>query len=204
MTFNKETLECTCNRCGHIWRARTENIPKKCSKCTAINWNDSGKAYNVITARSCGLEENGKRLVLCILDRIERPDIITENIFYMKEEDINAYLRGASYPAGSAVVLIGDFVIQEDQELIVNDMKLIYIHEKAYRSYVSGVTCAYNIASYYERQKSYKRLEEIEANRQLMLAEKRKKNLAGERQRLLEEQARLDMRKQILAEIEAE
>lgn len=205
MTFDKNTYECLCGSCGHHWRARTPHIPKKCPQCTAVNWNESGnKKYPVIIARSCGKEESGNRVVFCILDRIESPDIISENIIYMKEDDVNNYLRGCSYPAGSAVVFIGDMEVNSEGELIVNEMNLIYIHEKAFRNYTSGVRCAYNISSYYERQKSYKRLEEIREQELAAQAEKRKSNLEEKKKQLDEEQLKINMKRQILAEIEGE
>jgi phage FluMu protein Com len=204
MTFNKETLEATCNKCFHSWRARTE-YPRKCPSCTSVNWNDSGnRKYPVIVSRSCGKEETGNRMVFCILERVESPDIISEDIFYMKEEDVNNYLRGSSYPAGSAVVFVGDMEVNSEGELIVNEMNLIYIHEKAFRAYSSGVKCAYNLASYYERQKSYKRLEEIREQEQAALAERRKLNLEEKKKQLDEEQLKINMKRQILAEIEGE
>lgn len=143
-------------------------------------------------------------MVFCILERVESPDIISEDIFYMKEEDVNNYLRGSSYPAGSAVVFVGDMEVNSEGELIVNEMNLIYIHEKAFRAYSSGVKCAYNLASYYERQKSYKRLEEIREQEQAALAERRKLNLEEKKKQLDEEQLKINMKRQILAEIEGE
>lgn len=205
MTYDKNTYDCKCNACGHEWRARTPHLPRKCPKCTSVKWNDSGnKKYPVIIARACGKEESGDRAVFCILDRIESPDIITEDIFYMTAEDEVKYLNGCRYPTGSALVFIGDIEIDEAGELIVNEMNLIYIHEKSFRRYVSSVSCGYNINAFYERQKAYKRYAELEEERQAGIEERRKANLEAQKARLEEDQERINMRRQILAEIEGE
>lgn len=204
MTFNKNTFECECRNCQHQWRARTPHLPRKCPKCTSVNWNESGnKKFPVIIARSCGWEENGNRFVFCILERVESPEIITEDIFYMTNEDLNIYLNRSSYPPGSAVVFIGDLEIDGEKELVVNEMSLIYIHGKAFRTY-NSLTCAYNINSFYVRRKTQKRYAEIEEQRQASKAEKRKVNLVEHKKLLDEEQERINMRRQILAEIEGE
>lgn len=204
MVFDKNTYECECNSCSHTWRARTPHLPKKCPKCTSVNWNETGnKKYPVIVARSCGWEENEDRFVFCILDRIESPDILTEDIFYMRRDDFNSYLQGHSVPPGSAVVFIGSLEVDGDHELVVNEMNLIYIHGKAFRTY-NSLTCAYNINSFYERQKASKRYAELEEQRQASKAEKRKVNIEEQKKLLDEEQERINLRRQILAEIENE
>ena len=205
MTFDKNTYDCKCNACSHEWRARTPHLPRKCPKCTSVKWNDSGnKKYSVIVSRACGKEENSERSVFCILERIDRPDIITEDIFYMREEDFNSYLKGNSVPTGSAVVFIGDMEISEAGELVVNEMSLIYVHQKSFRTYLSSVVCGYNINSFYERQKQYKRYGELEEERQRQVEEKRKAKLKAQKVNIDEEQKRLDLKRQILAEIEGE
>jgi len=204
MTFNKNTFECECRVCSHQWRARTPHLPKKCPKCTSVNWNESGnRKFPVIIARSCGREEGGNRYVFCILDRIESPDIITEDLFYMREEDVNTYLNRASFPAGSAMVFIGSLEIDGNRELVVNEMNLIYIHVKAFRIY-NSLVCAYNINNYYVRQKAQKRYAELAEQIQAGKAEKRKVNIIEQKKILEEEQERINIRRQILAEIEGE
>jgi len=32
-----------CERCGHVWRARTEKDPKVCPKCKSPYWNEPRK-----------------------------------------------------------------------------------------------------------------------------------------------------------------
>lgn len=203
MTYNKTTFDCTCNACSHEWRARTPHLPKKCPKCTSVKWNDSGnKKYSVIVSRACGKEENSERSVFCILEMVDNPETITDDIFYVKEEDFSSYLKGNNVPPGSAVVFIGDMEIDAERELIINEMTLIYIHQKAFRGYTSDVKCGYNINSYYEKQKQNKRYAELEEDRQRIANEKRKANLEDQKKKLEEEQEKLNMKRQILAEIE--
>ena len=203
MSFNETTLECECQKCSHSWRARTAKPPKKCSRCTSVNWNDSGKQYSVIIARACGADPaDPERSLFCTLNYVDSPEIETEDKFSVSKADMETYLRGSRYPAGSAVIFIGSFELGDDKELKINSCKLIYIHEISYRNYISGVTCAFNIKSFYERQKTVKRYEELEAHRQEMILEKKKQNLEYQKQRLSEEQERLDMKRQIIEEIE--
>lgn len=35
-----KTMECVCEKCGHSWKTRTEEVPKVCSKCKRKDWND--------------------------------------------------------------------------------------------------------------------------------------------------------------------
>jgi hypothetical protein len=34
------TMKCGCERCGHTWITRTEEVPKVCSRCKRKDWND--------------------------------------------------------------------------------------------------------------------------------------------------------------------
>ena len=36
-----EVNKCVCDKCGHEWITRNEEIPKVCSKCKSVNWNKS-------------------------------------------------------------------------------------------------------------------------------------------------------------------
>lgn len=121
----------------------------------------------------------------------------------MKKEDLNTYLNRSSFPPGSAVVFIGSLEIDGNRDLIVNEMNLIYIHGKAFRTY-NSLTCAYNINSFYVRQKTQQRYAELEEQRQAGKAEKRKVNLTEQKKQLEDEQERINLRRQILAEIEGE
>lgn len=33
--------ECVCDKCGRSWQTRNDSIPKVCSYCKSVNWNNS-------------------------------------------------------------------------------------------------------------------------------------------------------------------
>lgn len=203
MSFNETTFECECKSCGHQWRARTSNAPKKCAKCTSVNWNESGKRYSVLIARACGNDPiDPERSLFCIIDFVDSPEIETEDKFTVSKADKESYLRGARYPVGSAVIWIGSFELGDDQELKINSCKLIYVHERSYRNYLSGVTCAFNIKSFYQRQKTIKGYEELIRREKEAKSAQKKLNLERQIQELSKDQAELDMKRKILNEIE--
>lgn len=127
----------------------------------------------------------------------------TEDVFYMTREDKNKYLYGARFPGGSALVFVGDFEISEDQELKVNEMKLIFCQEPGFTTYISSVSCIYNIKSFYEKQKELKRRQE-EAEKLAILEEERKQKLLEAARQKIEAEAekhrKIEEAKQKIAE----
>jgi len=162
-------------------------------------WNSGLRKFSVIIARSCKIEEETGRLKLCILEYVDRPGIETEEVFYITKEDLNKYMFNKRCPTGSALIFIGNLEIC-DQELKINEMRLIYCHEVAFSSYMSSVDCFYNIRSFYERQKALKKHEE-ELQRKEQIEEERKQeaikaarkrlDAAKERQKQIEEAERM-------------
>lgn len=159
MTFNSLTLEACCDKCKTTWRSRTGNIPKKCHKCGSATWNDGTRKFTSIIAR-IGIEDHktGMR-ELCFIDFIDSPMITSEDIFYVSKKDIETYFAGRS-PPGSGIVILGRFFIGEDKLLKINEMKLVLCFEATFRSYVSTVSCLYNIKSFYQKQEALKKYEE--------------------------------------------
>ena len=145
MVFDEKTFECSCNKCNYSWRARTEQAPKKCPSCTSVNWNVAGRSYQYILARCSGTEEGTGRRIYCILEDLERPDVITEDVFYIKPEDQD-FLKNVRTPIGSAILLIGNFEIGEDLNLVIKDIKLAYVHVCAFRVY-NALNLVYNKAT---------------------------------------------------------
>lgn len=200
--YNKtEKVECTCDRCSHIWRSRTDT-PKKCPSCGSFNWNSGTRKFTHIISRACGQEEN-RSFKFCILDYVDTPETTTDDVFYIREEDIDRYIKNQRMPGGSALVFIGDFEIGEDRNLIINELKLVYCHAAGFKQYISSVNCIYNIKSFYERKKAEK-LRQEEAERNAILEEEQKRNRIEAAQRKLqteaEKQNRLEIAKQKLAD----
>lgn len=184
--YDEVTHECICGRCGHQWRSRGEKPPAVCAKCTSRLWNDTNRTFDVIIARSCGADPSGEdRYSFCMLEFVDMPSVTSDDVFYLTREDLNNYLINRRFPIGSALVFIGDFELDsETRNLIVNQMKLIYITEPGFNFYLSSVDCAFNIKSVIEKQKAQKRYEEAEAKRAEMEEEKKRKALQFARERL--------------------
>jgi len=187
MTFNENTLECKCCKCAYSWRARTEEPPRKCPSCGSMLWNSGTKKLNCIISRVCGKENGSDRHTFCFIDYVDNPEVITEDVFYITKADIDKYLSRARFPTGSAMIFIGDFELLENKELVINEMKLIYCHEKSFRFYGS-LSCLYNIKSFYEQQKAEK-LRKEEAMRKAVLEEERKLRILEEARQKLEQEA---------------
>lgn len=49
---------CMCKRCGHYWKARTDN-PKQCPTCTSVNWHRPARPGNY--KRSKPVKSSGKK-----------------------------------------------------------------------------------------------------------------------------------------------
>lgn len=62
------------------------------------------------------------------------PDIITEDVFFIRDEEA-LFMKGWKIPTGSALLMIGEFEINTQKALKIKDLKLAYVHEKAFRVY---------------------------------------------------------------------
>lgn len=140
--------------------------------------------YPLKIVRACGLEKETDRMKFCIIDYIDSPVIVSEDIFYISKKDLDTYFANARCPPGSVIVLIGNLEIV-DKELKINEIKLIYGHQATFSSYQSSVDCVYNIRSFYERQKAVKRYEDELKNTE-KLEEERKQNAIKEARRRLD------------------
>jgi hypothetical protein len=160
MTFDNLSLLATCGKCSNSWRSRTGEAPKKCPKCGSMAWNSGIRKYTSIISRVGTEDPKTHYRAFAIIDYVDNPAVTSDDVFYIKESDINTYFARARFPPGSAVILIGNLEIGEDKLLVINELKLVYIHAAMYLSYNSQVSCAYNIRSFYERQKALKKQEE--------------------------------------------
>ncbi len=202
--YDEVTHDCICGKCGHQWRSRGDKPPAVCASCTSRLWNDTNRTFDCIIARSCGADPSGEdRNQFCILEFIDNPTVTSEDIFFITRPDLNEYLMNKRYPVGSAVLFVGDFEIDSgNKNLIIHKMKLIYCTEPGFNFYTSGVSCLYNIKSFYENQKAMKRYQE-EQERKAKEAELKQRELLESQKKILsEEQKMLDMKKQWLAEME--
>lgn len=68
-------------------------------------------------------------------------------------------MNGRSLP-GSALVLVGNFEVDDNKLLKVNEMKLVFCFEATFLSYQSSVTCLYNIKSFYQKQATLRKFNE--------------------------------------------
>lgn len=186
--YNEVTKDCTCNRCSYSWRSRGD-APKVCPKCTSKLWNDGSRKFNYIIARSCGLDPEGTdRQKFCIIDYVDKPNVVTDDVFYITREDLNKYLKGARYSIGSAFVFIGSFEVGENLELRISEIKLIYLHSPGFREYLTDARCLYNVKSYYEKIRAQK-LRAEEEERKAALEEQRKQELIEAARARIEEEA---------------
>ncbi len=198
--YDEVTHECTCERCGHSWRSRGDKPPTVCSSCTRRNWNSKAREFEVIIARSCGSGENGS-LKLCKLDYIDSPKVETDDVFYISKEDLDKYLKNQRYPIGSALVIIGKTEL-EAETLEIKNLNLVFVIEPGFNFYQSGVTMAFNIKSFYERQKLIKKEKELQEQKAREAEQKQLELLAREKSKLSEEQKLLDQKRIWLAELE--
>ena len=187
MTYDKISYDCVCDLCTYAWKARTSEEPKKCPSCGSMAWNAGTKKLNCIISRVCGKENDSERQTFCFIDYVDNPEVITEDVFYITKADIEKYLSRARFPTGSAMIFIGDFSLLENKELVINEVKLIYCHEKSFRVYGS-LSCLYNIRSFYEQQKAEK-LRKEEALRKAAIEEERKLQILEEARQKLKQEA---------------
>ena len=141
MTFNETTFDCICDRCGHSWRSRSGK-PVKCPVCSSYNWDDGTRRFQYILARINGTVNAEGYREFCILDEINRPDITTDDLFYIRTEDFDTYMKRARVPGGSAVIFIGSFELPESRILEFKEVKLIISMPKTFRVY-GGLTEIY-------------------------------------------------------------
>lgn len=158
MTYNKLTLDCTC-KCGFAWKGRGKNPPVKCPSCGSRVWNSNTRSFTSIICRAGPQDEKTGTRQFCIIDYIDSPAVVSEDIFYVSKKDLDTYFSGRS-PPGSGLTLVGSFEIGEDLLLKIGDMKLVYCHEATFLSYMSTVTCLYNIKSFYQKQATVKKFNE--------------------------------------------
>lgn len=138
MTFNSLTLEASCEKCSYQWRARTAaDPPKKCPKCGSLAWLSGNRKFSALLVRSNGRNQENGLMEFCILPELTDSYAITDDVFYISEEDIKLYLPRARTPKGSACLFYGDVEIGEDKMLNFKDLKLVYVHEAFMRSYGS-------------------------------------------------------------------
>jgi len=156
--YNNITQECTC-KCGNKWQARTGKIPVKCPQCGSRIWNSEVRTYTSIICRAGVQDEKTGTRSFSIIDFIDSPAVTSEDIFYICKKDLDTFFTGRS-PPGSGITMIGNFEISEDRLLKINFCKLIYCHEAAYLTYISTVSCLYNVKSFYQKQAALKKYNE--------------------------------------------
>lgn len=183
MTFNNLTLEASCDKCKTVWRSRTGNISKKCHKCESTVWNSGTKKYSVIIARAVSVDEKTGYRQFCIIDYIDSPATVSEDIFYIGKKDLDTYFAGRSLP-GSGLTLVGSMEIGEDHLLTIHEMKLVYCHESTFLSYLFTVSCLYNIKSFYQRQATLKKFEEDKLLKEQLENERKEEAVRLARKRL--------------------
>ena len=162
--YNSITQECTC-KCGNKWQARTGKIPIKCPACGSRIWNSEIKTYTSIICRAGKEDEKTGYREFCFLEYIDQPLIVSSDLFYISKEDLNKFFSGRS-PVGSGIILLGSFEVDETKLLKINEMKLVFCFEATYRTYMSTVSCLYNIKSFYQRQAALKKYNEDELLRE--------------------------------------
>lgn len=186
MTFNEISNEAVCEKCNWAWRSRGQydGIPRKCPKCGSYNWNEKTRKYDILIGRSCGTDEETGRLKLCVIPYVDHPGFQTDDVFYITVDDLKTYMFNKRHPAGSALIFIGSLEIQENLELKINEMRLIYCHEATLNHYLSTPYLHFNIRSHYERQKALKKYNEELLLKEQAEAEKQQAKIEAARLRL--------------------
>lgn len=183
MTFSSLTLDCLC-KCGNRWKGRTPNPPKKYPKCGSAAWNSNTRSFTSIIARAGKEDQKTGFREFCIIDYVDAPSMVTDDVFYVSKEDLDKYLASARYPPGSAVIFIGKLEIGEDNLLKINELKLVYTHTATYLSYNSQVSCIFNVRSFYERAKALRKFEEDKLIKEQMEDAKKEATIKAARARL--------------------
>lgn len=180
--YNSLTLEATC-KCGFSWRSRSGKQPRKCPKCGSVAWNCDTKKYTSIIARIGQSNETTGYREACFIEYVDSPSVVTDSLFYISKKDQETYFNGRS-PPGSALILLGNYEIGEDKLLKINEMKLVFCFEATFRSYVSTVSCLYNIKSFYQKQAALKQYNEDQLLKEQMEDAKKETAIKAARARL--------------------
>ena len=183
MTYNKLTLDCTC-KCGFSWKGRCKNPPVKCPSCGSRKWNSDTRTFTSLISRAGKEDTKTGFREFCIIDYVDAPAVVTDDVFYVSKEDTDKYLTSQRYPPGSAVIWIGNFEIGEDNLLKIDTLKLVYCHTSTFLSYNSQCNCIYNIASFYNKKKAQKRYEEEKLLKEIREEQRKQKAIQEARERL--------------------
>lgn len=187
--YNEVTKECKCDRCSHEWISRGSK-PRTCSRCTSKLWDSGNRKFDVIIAKFYGRDpENIEKMKFCILPFVDRPNIETDDVFYINMEDYRRYFP-IRFGANSAVTLIGSFVIGEDKVLQIEDVNLIYSHPVGFTSYLNMVELVFNKKSVVEKQREAERRKKEEAEKALRDAEEKKRILELAKKKIQENAGR--------------
>lgn len=188
MTYNKLTGDCVC-KCNFAWKSRTKNPPVKCPSCGSRAWQSNTRSFSCIICRAGIQDEKTGTRSFSIIDFIDSPAVTSEDIFYISKKDLEMYFAGRS-PPGSGIIIIGSFEIGEDLLLKIKSMTLVYCHEATFRSYVSTVSCLYNIKSFYQKQAALKQYNEDQLLKEQMEDAKKEATIEAARARLNAARAR--------------
>ena len=189
MTYDEKTMKAECDRCKHQWQTRGQK-PSRCPKCSAYAWDSGTRKYEALICRVNGTEPETGRLELSIIPYVDHPGFQTDDICYLTKEDQAAYMFNRRHPIGSALVMVGTMELQENLELKIQEMRLIYCHEANLQTYISTPYLFYNIKSFHERKKQLAKYEE--QLRQKEIAEAEARDLKIEAARIkLEKEAKL-------------
>ena len=147
-------------------------------------WNSGTRKYTSIIARAGTENPKTHYREFCIIDYVDSPAVISDDVFYVSKEDLDRYLGSVRYPPGSALTWIGSFHITEEKLLVINELKLVYCHTATYLSYSSSVNCLFNIRSFYERAKTLKKYEEDKLLKEQLEDERKQEAIKAARARL--------------------
>lgn len=190
MSYDEKTLKAECDRCKHQWQVRSQSISQRCPKCSSYNWNTGSRKYEVLIARACGVEPGTDMQKFCILEYIDNPHVVTDDVFFITKDDIDTYLRNKRFPTGSGLVFLGNFEKGDGNILVINECKLIYCHEALLNNYSSTPYCHFNVRSFYERKKQLAKYEEQLRQKEIAEAEARDLKITTARNKL-ENEAKL-------------
>lgn len=140
--------------------------------------------------RACGIEPGTDMQKFCILEYIDNPHVVTDDVFYITKDDIDTYLRNKRFPTGSGLVFLGNFEIGDGNILVINECKLIYCHEALLNNYSSVPYCHFNIRSFYQRKLALEKYNEQLRQKEIAEAEARDLKITNARNKL-ESEAKL-------------
>jgi hypothetical protein len=154
-------------------------------------WQEKTKSRKLdcIIARVCGPDPEREGLLkMCILEYADKPAVVNDDVFYITQADIDKYFW-PRYTAGSALVFVGDFEVQESLELKINQCTLIFYIEAGWgREYSGIVSLMYSIKSYHEKLKTQK-LRDAEKLLEAAREEERQQQLIEQARKRIEEAA---------------